>query len=393
MARVLLIAAVVSGAVLAVSASARVERRAAEPWTGTVTVVEDLDVTYAANNVPVTWHVTYHDQATYTLTGMTTADGLSVATMAGSGVGRATGTSSSPNVCPVPADPLEQWSFTGAANVSIAYANGVFVVQPQPTDTTYTTVNRFTACPFAGRGDETGTRTGPAPWLLDQIHPKGQAAAETTTSLTGSEDIPLSFAGVANAGKATVTWNLTRPGAPGGGGGGTLPPGSPPTGTATGNVLVDGKPYTGGPIPYGSTVDVTKGRLTLETEVGTLTVSGGGVSAVFKLLRSKEKGKVVVELRLVKGDFSLCKKAFRLTQAKKPPKKTVRRLFTQGKGRFRTRGRYSAAAVRGTNWLTADRCDGTLTSVKQGKVEVRDFVKNKRVLVKAGKSYLAQPRR
>ena len=37
------------------------------------------------------------------------------------------------------------------------------------------------------------------------------------------------------------------------------------------------------------------------------------------------------------------------------------------RGRFRTRGRYSAATVRGTIWDTVDRCDGTLTVVKRGQ--------------------------
>jgi hypothetical protein len=49
--------------------------------------------------------------------------------------------------------------------------------------------------------------------------------------------------------------------------------------------------------------------------------------------------------------------------------------------------------VRGTKWLTEDRCDGTLTRVVRGKVEVRDFVKRKTILVKAGKKYLARSRR
>ena len=196
-----------------------------------------------------------------------------------------------------------------------------------------------------------------------------------------------------NGGTATLTYNLQRPATPGGGGGGTPAPGTPPTGTATGTVLVNNQPYTSGqPIPYGSKVGVTHGRLTLNTEVGTLTVYGGGVSAIFTLLRFKEQGQVVVELRMAEGDFSVCKKAFRTTSAATAPKKTVRRLFTNGKGRFRTRGRYSAAAVRGTNWLTADRCDGTLTQVKQGKVAVNDLVKHKTVLVPAGKSYLAKPK-
>jgi hypothetical protein len=51
----------------------------------------------------------------------------------------------------------------------------------------------------------------------------------------------------------------------------------------------------------------------------------------------------------------------------------VRRLWGDGKGRFKTRGRYSAATVRGTRWLTEDRCDGTLTRVSRGVVEVEDF--------------------
>jgi hypothetical protein len=46
--------------------------------------------------------------------------------------------------------------------------------------------------------------------------------------------------------------------------------------------------------------------------------------------------------------------------------------------------------VRGTVWEIEDRCDGTLTRVKRGKVAVRDFRRKKTVIVKAGKSYLAK---
>ena len=69
----------------------------------------------------------------------------------------------------------------------------------------------------------------------------------------------------------------------------------------------------------------------------------------------------------------------------------VRQLWGNGKGRFRTRGRYAAATVRGTYWLTVDRCDGTLTQVRQGIVQVSDFRLKKQVTVRAGKSYLAKP--
>jgi ferric-dicitrate binding protein FerR (iron transport regulator) len=45
--------------------------------------------------------------------------------------------------------------------------------------------------------------------------------------------------------------------------------------------------------------------------------------------------------------------------------------------------------VRGTKWLVQDQCNGTLTVVKRGVVQVRDFRKHKTVNVRAGRSYLA----
>jgi hypothetical protein len=73
----------------------------------------------------------------------------------------------------------------------------------------------------------------------------------------------------------------------------------------------------------------------------------------------------------------------------------VRRLWGRDKGgRFRTFGRHSHATVRGTRWLTEDRCNGTLTRVTDGSVVVRDTVRRRSVVVRAGRSYLARrPRR
>ena len=45
-----------------------------------------------------------------------------------------------------------------------------------------------------------------------------------------------------------------------------------------------------------------------------------------------------------------------------------RRLWGDGKGKFRTKGKHSAATVVGTKWLVEDRCDSTLTRVVRGKV-------------------------
>jgi archaeosine-15-forming tRNA-guanine transglycosylase len=71
----------------------------------------------------------------------------------------------------------------------------------------------------------------------------------------------------------------------------------------------------------------------------------------------------------------------------------VRRLWGRDRGgRFRTHGRNSQATVRGTRWVTVDRCDGTLTRVTEGAVAVRDKVRHRTVLVRAGHSYLAKSR-
>jgi hypothetical protein len=157
-------------------------------------------------------------------------------------------------------------------------------------------------------------------------------------------------------------------------------------------VLVNGRPFTGGQIPYNATVDVANGRLVLKTDTGTLTVYGAGVSANFVLRRGTDSKKAIVELRLTKGDFSVCKRKTR-SAAATAATTTVRQLWGKGTGRFRTRGRYASATVRGTFWLTADRCDGTLIKVNQGIIQVSDLTPPppREVTVRAGKSYLAKP--
>jgi len=55
-----------------------------------------------------------------------------------------------------------------------------------------------------------------------------------------------------------------------------------------------------------------------------------------------------------------------------------------------TRGLYAAATVRGATWRTHDRCDGTLVTVTEGVVAVRDFRLGRTVLIRAGRSYLAR---
>jgi hypothetical protein len=136
-------------------------------------------------------------------------------------------------------------------------------------------------------------------------------------------------------------------------------------------------------IPVGTTVDVTKGRVTLIAAGGAQSVFYAGI---FKLSQTKGS-KPLTTLKLVEK-LSCGKKAQAAAK-----KKRKRRLWGDGKGRFRTKGKHSAATVVGTKWLVEDRCDSTLTVVKRGKVSVRDFAKKKTVLVKAGKKYVARARR
>jgi hypothetical protein len=170
------------------------------------------------------------------------------------------------------------------------------------------------------------------------------------------------------------------------------PAAGPPQGTPTGTVLINGTPFTGGTVPYGAKVDVTKGRLSMATEAGTLLVYGNGISAIFVLSHVREGGKTIVVLRLAGGNFASCGKrtVAGASGALAPKKKVVRQLWGSGKGNFRTTGRYAAATVRGTIWLTADRCDGSQVTVRQGVVLVRDLVKRQSVSVRAGHTYFAR---
>ena len=63
------------------------------------------------------------------------------------------------------------------------------------------------------------------------------------------------------------------------------------------------------------------------------------------------------------------------------------------RGRYQTHGSNSVATVRGTKWQTVNRCDGTLTRVREGVVVVRDKRLRRNVKVTAGRSYLARARR
>jgi hypothetical protein len=140
-------------------------------------------------------------------------------------------------------------------------------------------------------------------------------------------------------------------------------------------------------IPLGSTLDTKHGtiELTAIAKPGGKPEKARFFDGIFKVTQSGGTTDLTLNEPL-----AACGKARASAAAKKP---RTRKLWGDGSGSFRTRGQYSAATVRGTKWLVQDSCAGTLTKVTKGVVSVRDHVKRKMILLKAGKQYLAKPRR
>lgn len=140
-------------------------------------------------------------------------------------------------------------------------------------------------------------------------------------------------------------------------------------------------------IPVRSLIDTLRGRVRLKSALrrGKFNQSDF-YDGLFRVLQRRKVGSVT-ELVLA-GSLADCKGLAR--QGIEVKKK--RRLWGSGKGRFRTKGRYSAAVVRGTKWLVEDRCDSTVTTVARGVVEVQDFVQKKTVRIHAGQTYVAKRR-
>jgi hypothetical protein len=134
-------------------------------------------------------------------------------------------------------------------------------------------------------------------------------------------------------------------------------------------------------IPTGSTLDTRKGRVRL---VAALDGAGNTQTADFfsGFFKVTQRRSGLVDLRLA-GRLENCGRSKRSSTAAR--KRKGRRLWGSGKGRFRTRGRRSAALVRGTEWLVYDRCDkSTYNAVRTGTVDVRDFGRKKTIRLTPG---------
>lgn len=151
-------------------------------------------------------------------------------------------------------------------------------------------------------------------------------------------------------------------------------------------------------IPIGSVVDTRLGTVEMTTAVDRAgkVQRGQFHSGPFQVFQREADG-ATADLALRGGkSFAICgrqsgpgRPVF-AARAKRRKGKLIRRLWADAKGRFRTGGRFAAATVRGTRWLTEDRCEGTLVRVARGTVVVHDAVLDRDVEVNAGERYLAR---
>jgi hypothetical protein len=173
-------------------------------------------------------------------------------------------------------------------------------------------------------------------------------------------------------------------------------------GPAAGTVLVKVKgesrfkALTGlGRVPVGSTIDTRRGTVRL---VSALDRAGRTQAASFHggkfQVRQARSGGGMTDIVLRGGSFQACGRPHARRASAAASRRRVRRLWSDDHhGRFRTRGHNSVATVRGTSWLTVERCDGTLTRVSHGTVVVRDRHTGRRHVLRRGEAYLARARR
>lgn len=143
-------------------------------------------------------------------------------------------------------------------------------------------------------------------------------------------------------------------------------------------------------IPVGAIIDATRGKVVLTSvnrkgETQTAVFFGG----VFLVQQHEGSGLVILKLRGTL-DCGKAARSGRVAGRLERGGKKSRKLWGSGKGNFRTEGNNGSATVRGTIWLTEDRCNGTYFKVNRGVVTIRDFGTNETFPLGKGKSYLAE---
>jgi hypothetical protein len=142
-------------------------------------------------------------------------------------------------------------------------------------------------------------------------------------------------------------------------------------------------------LPVGTLVDTRKGAVNLRTALPGGATQDASVHGGLFQVRQPASGKGMTEL-VLRGPKPTCGARAAAVSGRRPPRKL---WSSDHGGRFRTRGSNAVATVRGTSWYMADRCDGTYTRVRHGKVSVRELRSGRTVLLRAGQSHLARAAR
>jgi hypothetical protein len=132
-------------------------------------------------------------------------------------------------------------------------------------------------------------------------------------------------------------------------------------------------------LPVGTVVDTRHGTIELvaaQSVSSKKTATADFYDGLFRI-GQKAAARAVTNLTLLGGNFKHCAGSASLAAQKTK----VRQLWGKGHGLFRTTGKYASAAVRGTKWLVADYCDGTLIKVTQGAVLVHALNRSRRDIV------------
>ena len=154
--------------------------------------------------------------------------------------------------------------------------------------------------------------------------------------------------------------------------------GSPVFVTLTGSALV----------ALGASVDASAGhvRVTTATMMPGQAQSAVFYSGRFRLTQARSGVTSLTldaPLRCTRAHASLA------GSARKATGRQARSLWGDGHGEFTTVGRFAAATVLGTRWLTTDTCTGTRVHVATGEVRVTDLVSHRTITLTSGASYTA----
>ena len=153
------------------------------------------------------------------------------------------------------------------------------------------------------------------------------------------------------------------------------------------------------PLPLGSAVDAREGLVEIASEATNGVEQNAVVTGAIVRVEQNVIDQGATELVIGGGDFSGCAAGAeasavkaRAAARKRTKSGVVRGLWAAGKGRFRTRGRFGTASVRGTRWATVDRCSTTTVKVFDGVVDVTDLITGRTTAVEAGEKHVVRAR-